>query len=402
MQNKAKQDEQAGEKMGQDSEGDMGHNNEADQDDKKTKKSTLDVVFADELSDTFNPPDEIIEDMITAGSGSVLYGPSNSGKTFVVVDMGCAIALGKPWLGKRTEQGLVIYLATESPSSVETRLQAYQKQYGVKVPNFAIVRNPIDLFNSGDDTKKIIHLVKQLEEERGVKAAFIVGDTLSRISAGANENLGQDMSIVVRHFDRIRSKCDAHFMLIHHSGKSIAAGARGWSGVQAAIDTEIEVTDKGFEGRRIEVTKQRDLPTKGLQIGFALESINMGVTKWGKPATSCFVVPADIQFESAEKGIQLTAKQADILTAAYKTIAELPEYCPPDVKELFPDSPWLCPKKCFQKDNIKVFAYPFIEGKPRQKTSKLGTALEGLVAKRKLGFYKDFYWIIGEQTNRLP
>jgi len=135
----------------------------------KTKPSKeLDVIFADDLSETFSPPDEIVEDLITSGAGSVLYGPSNSGKTFVVVDMGCSIALGKPWLGKRTEQGLVVYLATESPASVESRLQAYQKHHGVKVPNFAIVRSPIDLFNNSEDTEKIIDLIKRMETERGV------------------------------------------------------------------------------------------------------------------------------------------------------------------------------------------------------------------------------------------
>jgi len=184
-------------------------------------------------------------------------------------------------------------------------------------------------------------------------------------------------------------------MLIHHSGKSLAAGSRGWSGVQAAIDTEIEVTDKGYEGRRIEVTKQRDLPTKGLQIGFALESIVMGTTKWGKPATSCFVVPSDIQFEE-KKGPVLTEIQANILTAAYKLTAELPENCPPEIKALFPDSPWLCPKKCFKTDEIRDFAYPYIDGLKRQKSGKLTTALNGLVKKRKLSIHKDFYWIIDD------
>lgn len=82
-----------------------------------------------------------------------------------------------------------------------------------------------------------------LEKQCRQKARLIVGDTLSRLSAGANESAGQDMGLVVRHFDRIRNECSAHFMLIHHSGKNAAAGARGWSGVRAAVDTEIEVTD---------------------------------------------------------------------------------------------------------------------------------------------------------------
>ena len=61
--------------------------------------------------------------------------------------------------------------------------------------------------------------MRQIEHQRGTKARLIVGDTLARVSAGANENAGQDMGLVVRRFDRIRTECKAHFCLIHHSGK---------------------------------------------------------------------------------------------------------------------------------------------------------------------------------------
>lgn len=63
-------------------------------------------------------------------------------------------------------------------------------------------------------------------------------------------------------------------------------------GIRAAVDTEIEVTDAPT-GRCAEVTKQRDLSTKGDRIGFTLDAIELGLTKWGKPATSCVVVPSE-------------------------------------------------------------------------------------------------------------
>ena len=252
----------------------------------------LSVAFADELPDAFTPPDELVEGVLTAGDGSVLYGDSNSGKTFLMIDMACAVARGVPWMGKHTEPGMVVYLAAESPASVRSRLQAYQKHHGVKVPNFAIVQSPIDLFDGDADTDKVIQVVRQLEQQRGQKARLIIGDTLARLSAGANENAGQDMGLVVRRFDRIRTECKAHFCLIHHSGKSAAAGARGWSGVRAAVDTEIEITDSP-SGRCCEITKQRDLPSKGERIGFKLEVVTLGYTKWGTPATSCVVTAAD-------------------------------------------------------------------------------------------------------------
>ena len=258
------------------------------------------VAFADELPDEFTPPDELVEGVLTAGDGSVLYGDSNSGKTFLMIDVACAVARGVPWMGKRTEPGLVVYLAAESPASVRSRLQAYQKHHGVRVPNFAIVQSPIDLFDGDADTDKVIQVVRQLEQQRGQKARLIIGDTLARLSAGANENAGQDMGLVVRRFDRIRTECTAHFCLIHHSGKSAAAGARGWSGVRAAVDTEIEISDSPT-GRCCEITKQRDLSTKGERIGFKLEAVTLGLSKWGAPATSCVVVAADAPVKQAGK-----------------------------------------------------------------------------------------------------
>ena len=262
----------------------------------------LSVAFADELTNEFTPPDEIVEGVLTAGDGSILYGDSNSGKTFLVIDMACAVARGVPWMGKQTEPGLVIYLAAESPASVRSRIQAYQRHHGVKVPNFAIVQSPIDLFDGDADTDKLIQLVKQIEQQKGQLARLIIGDTLARLSAGANENAGQDMGLVVRRFDRIRTECEAHFLLIHHSGKNAAAGARGWSGVRAAVDTEIEVTDSPA-GKCAEITKQRDLSTKGDRIGFKLHVVTLGLTKWKTPATSCVVMPADAPEKQSGKRI---------------------------------------------------------------------------------------------------
>jgi hypothetical protein len=269
------------------------------------------VAFADELPERYEPPDELIEGVLTSGDGSVLYGDSNSGKTFLVIDLAASVARGVPWMDKRTEPGLVVYLAAESPASVRGRLQAYQKHHGCKVPHFAIVQSPIDLFDDDADTNRVITLVHQLERQRGQKVRLIVGDTLARLSAGANENAGQDMGLVVRRFDRIRNECKAHFLLIHHSGKNAANGARGWSGVRAAVDTEIEISDSA-SGRCVEITKQRDLPGKGTRIGFRLDVVTLGHTKWGGPATSCVVTAADAPVK-AGKAIKLGETQQAVM-----------------------------------------------------------------------------------------
>lgn len=253
----------------------------------------LTISFADELGNEFTPPDELIEGLLVIGGMSVLYGDSNSGKTFAAISIACAVACGDEWLcGRRTERSAVVYLATESPASVIARLQAHQAHFGVLVPDFAIVHDPISLFRSDADATAVINAVRQIEVDRGMKVGLIVCDTLARMSAGANENSGEDMGAVIARLDRLKDECGAHVLVIHHSGKNAANGARGWSGIKAAIDTEIEVTDNDG-GRCMEITKQRDLTTKGERIGFRLEQVTLGLTKWGTPATSCVVLDAD-------------------------------------------------------------------------------------------------------------
>ncbi|MBU9259078.1 AAA family ATPase [Burkholderia multivorans] len=285
-------------------------NQESDGDKKKSKK-TLNIVYGDALPDDFEAPDELIEGIITRGAGTILYGESNSGKTFLALDMACAVARGEPWMDRRTEKGLVLYLASESPQSIRTRAQAYRKYHNCELPNLAIAPDPVNLWVSDEDTDKIIATVEAMERERGCKVELIIGDTLARLSAGGNENSGEDMGLVVSRMDRIRNATKAHVMLIHHSGKDQAKGARGHSSLRAAVDTEIEVRDSDT-GKFATITKQRDMAGVGDRVGFALEVVEMGTTKWGKVASSCVVVPADAPIK-APKEAKLSSRQQAIL-----------------------------------------------------------------------------------------
>lgn len=255
----------------------------------------LDYVLADALPDTDDDyDDELIEGTIGRGAMVVLYGDSNSGKTFAAIDLGASVARGVEWLGRSADRGMVVYLATESPASVEMRLRAYQRHHQLRVPGFVIVRSPISLFDGQADTAAVIDLIASLETEHGEKVVLIVGDTLARLVAGANENSGEDMGVVVRNIDAIRTATSAAFIVIHHSGKDAAKGARGWSGLRAATDTEIEVTVDELSGlRTAEITKQRDLPGKGTRIGFKLIPVRLGVNRWGSERSSCVVESAD-------------------------------------------------------------------------------------------------------------
>jgi hypothetical protein len=102
------------------------------------------------------------------------------------------------------------------------------------------------------------------------------------------------MGTVLMNADAIREATQATFLWVHHCGKDAARGMRGWSGMRAAIDTEIEVSADDATGQRVaEITKQRDLPGKGERIGFRLDVVPMGRNRWGTERSTCVVVPSD-------------------------------------------------------------------------------------------------------------
>ena len=108
----------------------------------------LDFVFGSGLDDAEQAfDDELIEGVIGRIAMAVLYGDSNSGKTFLAIDIGAAVSRLAKWMGRNTAGGLVLYLATEAAASVRMRLRAYQRYHGVRLPGFVIVQSPINLYD---------------------------------------------------------------------------------------------------------------------------------------------------------------------------------------------------------------------------------------------------------------
>jgi len=289
----------------------------------------LNAIFGDELGNDYEAPNELVEGLITIGSTVVVYGDSNSGKTFWALSVAASIAMGTTCYGRKTDPGLVVYLASESPTSIRSRVQAIKKHYSDNLENLVIVQAPVNFYQGDGDANDVIELVRKIEEIKGQSVRLIIPDTLARISAGANENSGEDMGPVMSRFDVVAAATRACIMIIHHNGKDAAKGSRGWSGIRAHIDTEIEVTEKDGV-RSVTVTKQRELPSKGEAIYFKLHVIEMGRTKFGKPATTCVAVPDDeSQEQTPHKPLTKHDQNVQLLERAWiDSGAEMRNNCP--------------------------------------------------------------------------
>lgn len=128
-------------------------------------------------------------------------------------------------------------------------------------------------------------LANEIESSGG--ADLIVIDTLAASSPGADENAAKDMGKVIEHCKRLHKTTGATILLIHHSGKDESKGARGWSGLRAAADAEIEVNRNGDQ-RTATVTKLKD-GEDGAKLGFKLVPVEIAIDADGEPVYSCIV-----------------------------------------------------------------------------------------------------------------
>jgi len=232
---------------------------------------------------------DFIEGLLIERGMSVIYGESNSGKTFFATDLALHVACGWPWNGREIKRGAVLYCSLEGSHGIRNRMAAFKAHYAVdpaKVP-LAILPVAVDLLNPNGDAQQVVDAIQAVEKATGLPVILTVIDTLSRAMAGGNENAPDDMGELVKNGTFIQQKGKTHVAWVHHSGKDQAKGARGHSLLRAATDTEIEVTADGprHEAR---VTKQRDLDCAG-EFPFTLKVIQLGTNTRGKPITSCVV-----------------------------------------------------------------------------------------------------------------
>jgi KaiC/GvpD/RAD55 family RecA-like ATPase len=259
---------------------------EARQDKAGKAPRELSTVWADDITIDMDAGG-LVDGLLAATGMTVLYGESGCGKTFVAVDLACHVAAGLPWRGMAVEQGVVVYVAAESPESVKRRLWAWKRHHRVEQLPVLVVQSAVDLLNGDTDT--LAGLLEGLRAEHG-RIALVVVDTLARAMTG-NENAPDDMGRFVAACGRLREAGGTHAMVVHHCGKDAARGARGHSSLRAATDVELEVAS-GEGGGSVRVTKHRD-EAGGASYGFKLEQVELGTNAKGRVVTTCVAVACD-------------------------------------------------------------------------------------------------------------
>jgi len=264
----------------------------------------------------------LVKGWLDQGALSVLYGPSNSGKSFLALDLAHHVAKGRTWGNRRVNKGRVMYIAAEGGGGFANRVAALDS------PEFWVLAVPLTLTGPDSAAGPLSEVLQHLAATGGAPFDLIVVDTMARVMGGRDENAAPDIADLLRNLDLIRRVTGAHVMLVHHTGKDTGRGARGHSSLRAAIDTEIELSRDEAGQLVAEVTKQRDGPT-GYRFAYRLRQVELGLDQDGDPVTTCTVDPA-VPAEAGRAGVSEAARKAlsllDQLLEAEGEIHRKPTY----------------------------------------------------------------------------
>lgn len=272
-------------------------------------------------------PTWIIKGVLPRAELAVLFGESGSGKSFIALDMAASIARGVPWRGLTTKQGRVVYVAAEGAGGFRKRLKAYAHQHCIRLDDLRIgvIAGTPNLREKAD----ALDISKAIKAWGG--ADLVIVDTFAQAMAGANENSGEDVGRALAHCKGIHKATGAPVVLVHHSGKDSSKGARGWSGLRAAADVELEVM-RVDDDRCISVTKQKD-GEDGSEFGFRLLTVVVGVDSDGEDITSCVVEHHDDPMPEVRGKGRQKAKTGSIESVVLAQLDDLLAMGVPDFDE---------------------------------------------------------------------
>lgn len=196
-----------------------------------------------------SPP--LIDGVLRQGHKMLIAGPSKAGKSYALIELCCAVAEGKKWLGFDCTQGRIMYVNLElDRASCLHRFKDVYAALGYEPNNLG----KIDIWNLRGNSVPMDKLAPKLIRRASKKDYIaIVIDPIYKVITG-DENSADQMSHFCNQFDKVCTELGCAVIYCHHHSKGSQGSKRSMdrasgSGVfardpDALLDlSELEITD---------------------------------------------------------------------------------------------------------------------------------------------------------------
>ena len=184
-----------------------------------------DVIKTDDFppitkSKIIEPPKRapvLIDGILRHGHTLLVTARSKAGKTFLMLELGVAVACGKKWLGRKCDKGRVLFVNPEvDPPSAENRLHEVAKGMGV---NMQTVANNFDFWHLRGHAQGIEETSRALfKRVTAGDYTLVIFDSVYELYTG-DENSAEDARNFFHEIDGISEKLNCSIAMTHHHAK---------------------------------------------------------------------------------------------------------------------------------------------------------------------------------------
>jgi hypothetical protein len=315
--------------------------------------------------------------VLPASGFAAVYGPSGSGKSFLVLDLCAAIADGAEWFGRRVTAAPVTYVCLEGEAGLGKRAKAWSIRQRRNLPDrLRFVTQPLDL-RQPEDVADLCAAVLAA----GGRDGLLVIDTLNRAAPGTDENSSVDMGQLIEACKEAQRRLGGLVLLVHHTGKDGTKGLRGHSSLYAALDAAIEVSRN--DGRREwSIAKSKD-DADGGRHAFVLRVVELGDDEHGEPVTSCVVEADESTAEVRRVKLPQGGNQRIALDALAEPLRQSQDFGKGDAPTTHP---------CLEIEAAVRLVASSLTCEPRKRNERARAAVTGLVANGIYGSKDGWLW----------